>query len=329
MRGSGLSVMRQRYRLDRVCWKSISQTLGMCMNNTLRRIDLNLLITLDALLSEQNVTRAAHLLNLTQPTVSLQLGRLRQVLDDPLLLPGPRGMTPTARAEQLREPLRQALAALESALLPGRDFDPAKADHTWRVAASDYATIALIWPSLGRLRSSAPGTRLALLNKHPVSLAADLESGRLDLALHTRDEAPPKLRQRSLIHERYVLAARHDHPDFVQPVSLTRFCELEHAVMSPNGGGFAGSTDQALAAQGLSRRVVLSAPHFGSLVSALVCSDLVAVVPERLVRAQPTLVVQEPPLSISGFEMLMLWPERLHRDPAHMWLRELMASAID
>ncbi|EGH04096.1 regulatory protein, LysR:LysR, substrate-binding, partial [Pseudomonas amygdali pv. aesculi str. 0893_23] len=141
--------------------------------------------------------------------------------------------------------------------------------------------------------------------------------------------APPKLRQRSLIHERYVLAARHDHPDFVQPVSLTRFCELEHAVMSPNGGGFAGSTDQALAAQGLSRRVVLSAPHFGSLVSALVCSDLVAVVPERLVRAQPTLVVQEPPLSISGFEMLMLWPERLHRDPAHMWLRELMALAID
>lgn len=99
--------------------------------------------------------------------------------------------------------------------------------------------------------------------------------------------------------------------------------------MSPNGGGFAGSTDQALAALGLSRRVVLSAPHFGSLVSALTSSDLVAVVPERLVRNQPMLVVQEPPLSIPGFEMLMLWPERLHRDPAHRWLRELMVSAID
>ncbi|TFZ33034.1 LysR family transcriptional regulator, partial [Pseudomonas syringae] len=147
-----------------------------------------------------------------------------------------------ARAEELREPLRQALAALESALRPGRDFEPARADHTGRVAASDYATIALIWPSLGRVRSSAPGTRLALLNKHPVSLAADLEGGRLDLALHTRDEAPPKLRQRSLLPERSVLAARHAHPCFPPPVSLPRFCYLGHAFLSPSCPVFPGST---------------------------------------------------------------------------------------
>lgn len=86
------------------------------MHNTLRRLDLNLLVTLDALLSEQNVTRAARLLNLAQPTVSLQLGRLREILDDPLLLPGPRGMSPTERARELRGPLREALVALEGAL---------------------------------------------------------------------------------------------------------------------------------------------------------------------------------------------------------------------
>ncbi|AZF53730.1 Transcriptional regulator, LysR family [Pseudomonas sp. R4-34-07] len=298
------------------------------MHNTLRRLDLNLLVTLDALLSEQNVTRAARLLNLAQPTVSLQLGRLRELLDDPLLLPGPRGMSPTERARELRGPLRDALVALEGALSPGGTFEPALSDQTWKVAASDYAATALVWPSLALLRRLAPNTRLALLNKHPVSLANDLESGQLDLALHTRDDAPPKLRQRSLVHERYVLAGRRGHPALTAKLSLKAFCGLEHAVMSPNGGGFVGSTDQALAAKGLERRVVLSVSNFNSLVSALVHSDLVAVVPERLVRDEPALHVQAPPLAIPGFEMLMLWPERLHRDPAHRWLRDLIAATL-
>ncbi|UOB23227.1 LysR family transcriptional regulator [Pseudomonas orientalis] len=298
------------------------------MHNTLRRLDLNLLVTLDALLSEQNVTRAARLLNLAQPTVSLQLGRLREILGDPLLLPGPRGMSPTERARELRGPLREALIALEGALSPSAAFEPALSNQTWRVAASDYAATALVWPSLALLRRLAPNTRLALLNKLPVSLASDLENGQLDLALHTRDDAPPKLRQRSLVHERYVLAGRRGHPALTTKLSLKAFCGLEHAVMSPNGGGFVGSTDQALAAKGLERRVVLSVSNFNSLVSALAHSDVVAVVPERLVRDEPALHVQAPPLAIPGFEMLMLWPERLHRDPAHMWLRDLIGSTL-
>jgi len=100
--------------------------------NNLRRLDLNLLLTLDALLIEHNVTRAAERLNLSQPSVSVQLGKLRDILGDPLLLPGPRGMLPTARANQLREPLRQALEALEHAILPASPFEPAIATNTWR-----------------------------------------------------------------------------------------------------------------------------------------------------------------------------------------------------
>lgn len=298
------------------------------MHNSLRRLDLNLLVTLDALLAEQNVTRAARLLNLAQPTVSLQLGRLRDILDDPLLLPGPRGMSPTERARTLRGPLREALAALEGALSPATAFDPALSQQTWRVAASDYSATALVWPALALLRRLAPHTRLALVNKQPATLASDLEDGRVDLALHTRDEAPSKLRQRSLIHERYVLAGRRGHPALTRKLSLKAFCTLEHAVMSPEGAGFLASTDQALAAKGLKRRVVLSVANFNSLVSALSHSDLVAMVPERLVKDDPALHLQAPPLEIPGFEMLMLWPERLHRDPAHRWLRDLIASAL-
>ncbi|KTT48178.1 LysR family transcriptional regulator [Pseudomonas oryzihabitans] len=298
------------------------------MHNTLRRLDLNLLVTLDALLAELNVTRAARRLNLAQPTVSLQLGRLRQLLDDPLLLPGPRGMRPTARAEALREPLRQALAALEDALAPAAPFDPARAERTWRIAASDHSATTLLTPLLADLRQHAPGIRLALLDKKPDLLAEQLEGDRLDLALDVADAAAPGLRQRLLFTERYLLTGRHGHPALAEPVSLERFCELDQALVSPNGGGFASLTDRLLAERGLARRVVLSVPHFSTLASALLTSDLVALLPARLALAHPGLQTHPPPLAIPGFDMLLLWPERLHRDPAHAWLRERIVTRL-
>ena len=105
--------------------------------NNIRRLDLNLLVTLDALLSEHNVTRAAQRLNFSQPAVSVHLAKLRDIFNDPLLLPGPRGMRPTARGDELREPLRQALEALEQAVSPSAPFDPKVAENTWRGAAFD------------------------------------------------------------------------------------------------------------------------------------------------------------------------------------------------
>src|SRR4051794_3751380 len=112
--------------------------------NNLRRLDLNLLVTLDVLLSEHNVTRAAERLNFSQPSISVHLSKLRDIFGDPLLLPGPRGMRPTARAEQLREPLRLALEALDSAVSPASPFDPREANQTWRVAASDYGESTIL-----------------------------------------------------------------------------------------------------------------------------------------------------------------------------------------
>ena len=298
------------------------------MHNTLRRLDLNLLVTLDALLAELNVTRAARRLNLAQPTVSLQLGRLRQLLDDPLLLPGPRGMRPTARAETLREPLRQARAALEDALAPAAPFDPARAERTWRIAASDHSATTLLTPLLAELRQQAPGICLALLDKKPDLLAEQLEGDRLDLALDVADAAAPGLRQRLLFTERYLLAGRRGHPALREPVSLETFCQLDQALVSPNGGGFASATDRLLAERGLARRVVLSVPHFSTLASALLASDLVALLPARIALPHPGLQTQPPPLAVPGFDMLLLWPERLHRDPAHAWWRERIVSSL-
>jgi DNA-binding transcriptional LysR family regulator len=298
------------------------------MHNSLRRLDLNLLVTLDALLAELNVTRAARRLNLAQPTVSLQLGRLRQLLDDPLLLPGPRGMRPTARATALREPLRQALAALDEALAPAARYDPARAERTWRIAASDHSATTLLTPLLADLRQQAPGIRLALLDKKPDLLAEQLEGDRLDLALDVADAAASGLRQRLLFTERYLLAGRRGHPALQAPVSLESFCALDQALVSPSGGGFASITDRLLAERGLQRRVVLSVPHFSTLASVLVASDLVALLPAQIALTHPGLQTQPPPLVIPGFDMLLLWPERLHRDPAHTWLRERIVASL-
>lgn len=136
------------------------------MDNILRRLDLNLLVTLDILLSEHNVTRAAQRLNLSQPSVSVHLAKLRDIFKDPLLLPGPRGIRPTARAEELREPLRQALESLERALAPASPFDPAKASQTWCVAAADYSESTILRPALVGLRTMAPGWRSLTSLRH-------------------------------------------------------------------------------------------------------------------------------------------------------------------
>lgn len=294
----------------------------------LNRLDLNLLLTLDVLLREHNVTRAAQRLNLSQPSVSVQLARLREIFDDPLLLPGPRGMQPTVRADELREPLRQALEALERAVSPVNAFDPARASVTWRIAATDYTESAVLLPLLTTLRRDAPASRLAVFELNPGQIKRQAEQGDIDLFFHLRDGAPASLHQRLLFTERYVLAGRLDHPALKRRPSLKQFCQLEHVIVSPEGGGFQAATDEALAARGLKRNVVLSVPHFLFMLDVLARTDLVAVLPERLVANTGTLQVVDPPLDLPGFDMLMLWHERLHRDPGHKWLRQQVLAAL-
>jgi DNA-binding transcriptional LysR family regulator len=178
-------------------------------------------------------------------------------------------MRPTARAEALREPLRQALDALERAVSPASPFDPSKASHTWRVAAADYGESTVLLPALAGLRSAAPGARLAVLQLAPSRIVRQAEQGEIDLAFHTSEESPSALHRRTLFTERYVLAGRAGHPRLKRRPTLAQFAALDHVIVSPEGGGFRGITDEALAGAGLARRVVLSVPHFLFVVSVL------------------------------------------------------------
>ncbi|MGN6319961.1 LysR family transcriptional regulator [Trinickia sp.] len=298
------------------------------MDNRLRQLDLNLLVTLDVLLAELNVTRTAQRLHYSQPSISVQLAKLRDVFDDPLLLPGPRGMQPTKRGEALRAPLREALNALERAVAPERPFDPLQAEQTWRLAATDYAESTIVLPALLGLRTAAPGSRLAVVEMAPARFEKQAASGEIDLAFHTTADSPEAMRRRTLFTERYVLAGRADHPRLKRRPTLAQFCKLEHVIVSPEGGGFRGVTDETLAEVGLTRRVALSVPHFLFLLQALAATDLVAMAPFRLVQGHPALRAVEPPIDVPGYEMSMLWHERTHRDPAHQWLREHIAATV-
>lgn len=296
--------------------------------SNLRRLDLNLLVTLDALLTEHNVTRFAEKLNFSQPSISVHLSKLRDIFDDPLLLPGPRGMLPTAKAESLREPLRVALSALESVMAPTKPFEPITAKNTWTVSAADYGESTVVLPVLTGLRSVAPNTRLSVIELAPAKIAKQLEMGEIDIAFHVSDEASPELHRKTLFSERYVLAGRQGHPQLSPAITPAQFCALDHVIVSPSGGGFCGVTDDALEQAGLMRRVVLSVPHFLFVKSVLASTDLVAMLPLRLAVASPELQYIEPPLAIAGYEMSMLWHERSHRDPAHRWLRDFIAGAV-
>jgi DNA-binding transcriptional LysR family regulator len=297
--------------------------------DNLRRIDLNLLVTLEALLTERNVTRAARRLNLSQPSVSVQLGKLRQIFSDPLLAPAPGGMSPTTRAQALLQPLRAVLSDMRLVLEPRSRFDPATAGLTWQVAGADYAEYSILLPLLARLREAAPGVRVAVRDAAHSKMIKQLESGAIDLGFLAMEAVPERLHHRVLFKEHYVLVARKRHPLLKGKLTVDMLCELEYVVVSPDGGGFRGITDAILESRGRKRRVVLSVPHFLFVPEVVERSDLVAMLPSRLVKDHSDFIrVITPPLPIPSYEMTMIWHERSHLDPAQSWLREQVVRAL-
>ncbi|MDP9900516.1 LysR family transcriptional regulator [Variovorax ginsengisoli] len=292
-----------------------------------KKLDLNLLVTLEALLAEQNVTRAAERLHLSQPAVSAQLSRLRDLFDDPLLIPVQHGMTPTAKALELRDPLRLALDQVRTALTAHRHFDPAKATLTVAIACTDYLQSVVVQPLAIALRQRAPGVRIALRHLDPSALETQMAGGEVDLALMTPAQGPGSLRSRHLFDERYVLIGRRRHPGLRRGLSVAQFAQLDHVIVSLRGGDFTTPVDDGLAALGYRRNVTLSAASFLVVPDIVAHSDFVALVPERLVcDRHETLTIIECPFPVAGFAVSMLWHERNHNHSGQRWVRETLVT---
>ena len=295
-----------------------------------RGLDLNLLLTLDVLLAERNVTRAAERLHLTQPAVSTQLARLRRVFDDPLLIPAEtgRGMVPSAHALALAEPLRAALKDLESVVRYRAAFDPHTAKRRFAVAANDNATSVLGLRLLAMLsREAGPGIGVAFVVPDLARVAAQLESGEVDLLLGSERMVPPAMKARKLYDERFVMAQRKGHPRGTRAPTLAGYCALRHVLVSTSGGSFHGFMDEHLETLGRRRDVVASVQSFAMALELLCSTDYVSTLPSRIVARHATRLDSfRLPFQAQGFTLSAAWHPRNHADPALRWLLDRLSA---
>jgi DNA-binding transcriptional LysR family regulator len=282
--------------------------------------DLNLLVVLDALLSEESVTRAAARLKVTQSAISRSLSKLRKVFGDELLLRTGHGMRPTARARELKPRLVSALAGIDQLLAEVPRFEPAAATRRFRIAAVDYAHAVLVAPLLRDLAAEAPGLDWELLPAPP-GTERELESGTLDLSFEPRRPSAAGVVWSKLLDERYTCLVWSDHP--LRRLDPAAFARLPHVLVAP--WGQPGSVvDAALAATRARRRVAVQISSFLLLPHLLVGTERVATVPGRiaaLLADTHLLRTMEPPLRIPGFTLSLGWHEIHRHDPAHAWLR--------
>jgi DNA-binding transcriptional LysR family regulator len=294
-----------------------------------KRIDLNLLVSLEALLVERNVTRAAARLHMSQPALSAQLNRLRDLFKDPLLVPAHRGMVPTAKALELIGPLRASLDQLRGTLKGHDSFSPTTAELTLSIACTDYVEAVVMAPLIVELRDKAPKIRLAVHRLAPARLAQQLADGDVDLAIATPEPAQAHLRTRHLFEESYILIGRPGHPRIAEGVTPLGFAGLEQVIVSPSGGGFSTPVDVTLEALGYSRKVVASAASFLVIPAIVASSDLVALVPRRLMRDRLAGVTWiDVPWLPERFQVELIWHERTHGHQGQQWIREQIYDLV-
>lgn len=298
-------------------------------------LDLNLLKLLDALLDARGVTLAAEQLGIGQPAASRALARLRKVLDDPLLVRAQRGYRLTPRAEQLRPEVLQAIRALDRVFAPQR-FDPATTTQRFRIATTDYGSLAVLNGAVPALLRSAPSTRLDVLPWSEATLDG-LANADIDLALYADDPLPAAYAYRRLFTETFACLYRRGHPIGQRAHAGTTSSRLKALGNYPRAviaypAGRITQYDDLLGQSGLPpEHIALSLPYFLAAPWIIAESDVVLVVPVRVAACLASAARLESvpfPVRSIGFEYRMIWHERMHRDLSHRWLREVILQNV-
>lgn len=296
----------------------------------IHRADLPLLISLDVLLAERNVTRAARRLHLSQPTLSGQLARLREWFGDPLLVPSEtgRGMVPTERALALQPRLAEALRGLREAVTQADVFDPRTSSRTFVIAANDNVLSILALQVMDDLmRDGNAGLRLAIVPPTGADLVDRMAEGEVDLFLGDISCLPESLKARVLLSDTFGFAQRKHHPRGMSPPTLDDYCGLPHVVVSARAD-FSTPVDDALARLSRQRRVAVAVPSYAQVAVVLSQTDGVATLPRQLLRRFDSLVdVFDVPLALPAFQMAMAWHPRAQHEAAARWLRARFVAA--
>lgn len=290
----------------------------------IRSVDLNLLVAFDAIFDELNVSRAAARINVTQPTASGMLRRLRATFGDELFLRTSHGLLPTPRAEELAAPIKALVHQAEDILRTGV-FEPATAQATFRLSASDYMQQAVVVPTARLIRQLSPKSRVAAMPRSSVRLAEQLIRGEVDVCVCALETVIPEMQTLTLFQERYVCVGRKKHRFKESFLPLNRITKCDHLLVDPSGRSFVGPIDNALAAARVSRFVAAVLPSFSDLFRLLQTADYLAFVPERLVSLRRSeLKVFDTELAVSEFEVVAMWHPRFDSEPRHIWLRDLL-----
>jgi DNA-binding transcriptional LysR family regulator len=303
-------------------------------------LDLNLLRVFDAVMTEQNLTRAASHLAMTQPAVSNALRRLRDTLNDDLLIRTAHGMKPTPRAEELWPAVRLALSALQAALTP-ENIDVSETQATFRLAMADSTASLVLPPLMREIKQQAPGLNVRMLplttrDPRPMLLQndTDLAIGSFPgivTQLTAGQEPASSLRHQHLYSGEYVCVMRKDHPLAASELTLENYCSADHALVSLSGRA-SGVIDEVLGNLGRERRIVLTVNQFITVGRVVAKSDLISVMPHHLIAStgmSDALVSKPLPFALPSVNVDMLWHERDTRSPAHKWLRETLARITD
>jgi DNA-binding transcriptional LysR family regulator len=300
----------------------------------LNRFDLNLLIALDALLREKNVTRAAERVFVSQPAMSAALHKLREYFNDPLLVRVGREMELTSRGASLVEPVREALLRIQVMLGTQPTFDPKTARREFTVIMSEEAVPTVLPPLLRTLANEAPELDVHIEMVSPAALSR-LEYGEADLclcleSLHMFDlrAYPDTIRSMALRAVRWVCAVSKDHPTVRDTLTLDQYIGLQHMFGRP--GGYTGAADQLVRhLLGIEIRVHLTLPSLLQLPLVLPGSTLAATLPERVAQlyagALPIRILPLP-FDVPHTQEVLLWHKRHEADPAHTWLREMIVK---
>lgn len=286
----------------------------------IKDLDLNLLRLFDAVYRTGNVSRAADLLDLTQPAASQGLSRLRALIHDPLFMRTARGMQPTPKAQRLAEPVRQALATLEQALGETAGFDPARSERSFRIHMSDIGESRFLPELMVALRERAPGVRIETRPLPREQITEALDGGRIDFAFGFLPSVK-ETQKLKLLEDRYVVLLRAGHP-FTRKrrtgaALLAALRELEFVAVRSHA-----DTLRIVQQVQLEDRLRLVTEHFLVLPAIVMATDLAAVMPRNIARGfEGGYAIVEPAFPDRDFVVSLHWSRRFEADPGNRWLR--------
>lgn len=286
----------------------------------LNKIDLNLFVVFDVIYKERNLTRAAEVLCLTQPTISNALSRLRKTFNDELFVRTPRGMIPTPVTENIIGRVRDALQLLDTSVLEGDLFEPASSERAFRVSMNDVTESLLLPELMDELDRQAPHMSIESYYTRRRDLPLALSSGQLELSIDIADGANTQLCHAPLYRERYVCAVRKDHPSIGDTLSLKKYLSLGHIHVSSRRQGL-GLVDLELSKMGYQRQIQLRLQHYMVVPDILRRSNLAMTVPSYWA-SKTDLRILELPFILPELESHLLWHKSADGDQANHWLRE-------